>query len=120
MKCAVGGALIRGEDEGRVNFLAQVRNKALEPLWRLANSSAPSSSKLLRGHANGIQPWKADRIIFMNDVFVCARDFARLLLHDADMACALDFGDRDQVGVLVQDFSRMYLCAPTDQNAVEI
>ena len=89
-----GGTLIRGENDSRIDFLAKVRNKALEPLWKLANHS-PGTEKKKAGLA--VEPWKADRIVFMNDVFVCAKDFMRLLLHDVDMACGLDFGDRDKV-----------------------
>lgn len=94
-----GGALIRGENDTRIDFLARVRNKALEPLWKLANESS-NNSKNKAGLA--VEPWKAERIIFMNDVFVCAKDFMRLILHEADMACGLDFGDRDKVSIICQ------------------
>ena len=94
-----GGALIRGENDSRIDFLAKVRNKALEPLWKLANDGSGAAKKM---SGPAVEPWKADRIIFMNDVFVCAKDFMRLLLHDVDMACGLDFGDRDKV-CLLQD-----------------
>ena len=72
-----------------------MRNKALEPLWKLANDSAKG---VIKKSGLAVEPWRADRIIFMNDVFVCAKDFLRLVLHEADMACGLDFGDRDKVG----------------------
>ena len=35
--------------------------------------------------------WPPKRIVFINDVFFCARDAVRLLLHKADMACGLDY-----------------------------
>lgn len=35
--------------------------------------------------------WQADRVIFLNDVYFCARDIVRLLQHDADMVCGMDF-----------------------------
>ena len=35
--------------------------------------------------------WPADRIVFLNDVYFCARDTIRLLQHDGDMVCGLDF-----------------------------
>lgn len=90
--CAAG-ALVKGENDSRIDFLAKVRNKAMEPLWLLANKSLSDASD----QASRQKPWKADRVLFMNDVFICAKDFMRLLLHDVDMACALDFGDRDKV-----------------------
>ena len=86
-----GGTIVRGEEEGRIEFLAKVRNKALEPLWNLEDMSSEQ--------ARGVGHWRADRIIFMNDVFFCAKDVVRLLLHEVDMACALDFGNRDEVSL---------------------
>lgn len=35
--------------------------------------------------------WPAERIVFLNDVFFCARDVVRLLQHDGDMVCGMDF-----------------------------
>jgi hypothetical protein len=35
--------------------------------------------------------WPARRVVFLNDVYFCARDVVRLLQHDADVACGLDF-----------------------------
>jgi len=32
-----------------------------------------------------------DRVVFLNDVFFCASDVIRLLLHDTDMACGMDY-----------------------------
>ena len=96
--CA-GGALVRGENDSRIDFLAKVRNKALEPLWKLANDNSGSPKKEA---GLAVEQWKADRVIFMNDVFVCAKDFMRLLLHDVDMACGLDFGDRDKVSAVFE------------------
>lgn len=87
---------MREEGEGRIGFLAKVRNKTLEPLWRARDMAS--------GEFTARGGWKADRIIFMNDVFLCAKDVVRLLLHDVDMACALDFGNRDEVRFLL-DFS---------------
>ena len=50
--------------------------------------------------------WPADKIVFFNDVYFCARDVIRLLLHGADMACGMDFDRRklDQVPVSVSIF----------------
>lgn len=86
LPCTAEGLLRRGEDEGRIDFLSKVRNKALEPLWAAARPNMTSKG------------WPADRIIYMNDVFVCAKDFVRLMLHPADMVCALDFWQRNEVG----------------------
>ena len=86
------GELKRGEGESRIDFLSKVRNKALEPLWTPADSSNQTMES---------QPaaFPADRILYMNDVFVCARDFIRLMLHNADMVCALDFWQRNSVSL---------------------
>ena len=35
--------------------------------------------------------WPPERIIFINDVYFCALDPVRLLLHKADMACGMDW-----------------------------
>ena len=35
--------------------------------------------------------WSAERVVFLNDVYFCARDVIRLLHHNADMACGMDF-----------------------------
>ena len=47
--------------------------------------------------------WPADRVVFLNDVYFCAKDVIRLLLHDADMACGMDFDRKklDQIPVEV-------------------
>lgn len=152
-----GGRLTRTPNQNRIDFLAEARNRALEPLW--LNTSFPGSTmrsflahltalmcslatilKLLsvcrslldkeqssvahsahggetvsscagegglpspreesRGshwslHDLGVgqaKPlWQADRVIFLNDVYFCARDIVRLLQHDADMVCGMDF-----------------------------
>jgi Cryptococcal mannosyltransferase 1 len=43
------------------------------------------------------EPWTADRVVFLNDVFACAGDVARLLAHEsAHLACGLDF-DRPRI-----------------------
>ena len=51
-------------------------------LWE-AQDAEPSSSSA--------PVWAAERVVFLNDVYFCARDVVRLLNHDADMACGLDF-----------------------------
>lgn len=52
-------------------------------LWeeRGADGSSSSSAPV----------WPAERVVFLNDVYFCARDVVRLLNHDADIACGLDF-----------------------------
>ena len=49
---------------------------------------------LLQGlpvQADGQAAWKANKIIFINDVAFCAKDAVRLASHEADLACGLDF-----------------------------
>lgn len=43
-----GGSLTRAKDQDRIEFLAQARNRALEPLW--LNGSLPTSTSLLLPH----------------------------------------------------------------------
>lgn len=201
---AAGGNLTRGPDQDRIDFLAQARNRALEPLWLNASAAttsdflppsppppakvslpaqqcsirrrlqhavkclifllinersvgtvthfqgrwspkqgassytcsfecmkqcerkpgallmgrAAASFPLLRSRCRGTHMveacaqadrkralswfmasdssaaplWHAEKIVFLNDVFFCARDVIRLLHHeDADMACGMDF-----------------------------
>jgi alpha-1,3-mannosyltransferase len=78
---------IQGGDEKldflshRIEFLANMRNRALESL-----SSAVSGGPF-------------DKIIFLNDVFFCADDVKELihqsLLQNADLTCGLDFDTED-------------------------
>jgi hypothetical protein len=79
------GAMQRGDQE-RIPFLSQVRNKPLEPLWNPVDN-----------HRREAAPWPADRVLYMNDVHVCAADFVRLMLNPADMVCGLDFWQRNKV-----------------------
>eukprot|EP00898_Chlorokybus_atmophyticus_P001618 jgi/Chlat1/2457/Chrsp171S02346 len=66
---------VRGGKQ-RIEFLAQVRNKAIIPLMQ------PDSPRY-------------DKVFFMNDVFHCAEDSLLLLLHDAHIASGFDIGDVD-------------------------
>ena len=50
-------------------------------LWEQQEADSSSSAPV----------WAAERVVFLNDVYFCARDVVRLLNHDADMACGLDF-----------------------------
>lgn len=75
--CAGGLARAAGQD--RIEFLAEVRNRALQPLWREEEERAGSSGQN-RSAAAGAG-FRADRIVFINDVYFCARDVVR---HSAD------------------------------------
>jgi len=81
------GNIKRAEGENRIEFLAKVRNKVLEPLW--GGGGGNSSGGVAAA-------WPADRIIFTNDVYLCVKDFVRLMLHRTDVACGLDYGDRSK------------------------
>ena len=62
-----------GQDNGRITFLAESRNRLLEPL---------------------VQMGGFDKIIFLNDVFVHAEAVVELLNTrdgDYDVACGMDF-----------------------------
>lgn len=102
---STGGNLTREPDQDRIDFLAQVRNAALEPLWLKVTSESGRSNTWFdpKGPSSEVL-WPADKVIFLNDVYFCARDAVRLLLHDADMACGMDFDRRklDQVSLGVR------------------
>lgn len=70
------------------------------------------------GKARAKPMWPAERVVFLNDVFFCARDVVRLLQHRADMVCGMDF-DRPkleempwQVNSDAAPFS-LYVCGDT-------
>ena len=53
------------------------------------SETVTAASKVWRGGDRA--PFRADRVLFLNDVYFCAEAAARLLRHDADMACGMDF-----------------------------
>lgn len=55
-----GGSLTRASDQDRIEFLAQARNRALEPLW--LNGSLPTSTSLLLPHDQEVRPLKVLRV----------------------------------------------------------
>ena len=73
-------------NQHRIDFLASVRNKALEPLNELKQEA----------------PVKFNKVIFMNDVLYCHSDVLELLFQSveqqSDITCGLDF-DSDQRGL---------------------
>eukprot|EP00210_Caulerpa_lentillifera_P008024 g7661.t1 len=74
----VHGNLVRDANEDRIEFLAKIRNEAIAPMiqWSRDDSS----------------PWKAQKVVFINDVYFCAQHILRLLLHkDEDVVCGMDF-----------------------------
>lgn len=96
----LGGALRPQAGGARVEFLAALRNAALEPFlphavpaaahnaaWPEAGAEGASDTE---GSAGGGE-WLPEVVVFANDVFFCAGDALRLLTHDADLACGLDF-----------------------------
>ena len=74
----------------RIAFLAGVRNAALEPLWQPRSARGNNATWMGHLEERGLGPWPATRIIFLNDVYLCAKDVIRLLFHEADMACGFD------------------------------
>ena len=96
---SAGGNMTRAPHEERIEFLAKVRNAALEPLWIDRPKTESSNSSWFGARSSQEKLWPADKVLFFNDVYFCARDVIRLLLHKADMACGMDFDRRkiDQV-----------------------
>ncbi|MEW5315549.1 MAG: hypothetical protein WDW38_006970 [Sanguina aurantia] len=69
------GQLRRGPAEPRIQFLAAVRNLALEPVLAAATASV----------------FQAEYVIFINDIFFCFADTLRLMQYKRGMACGMDF-----------------------------
>lgn len=105
-KSVAGGNLTRAPDQDRIDFLAQVRNAALEPLWLETLSESGGNTWFDSRGPRAEVLWPADKVIFLNDVYFCARDAVRLLLHDADMACGMDF-DRKKIDQVPIGVSRL-------------
>ena len=55
-------------------------------LAALRKSPGPESLEPKAGPA-----WPAERVVFLNDVYFCAHDVVRLLQHEADIVCGMDF-----------------------------
>ncbi|DBA79927.1 TPA: hypothetical protein ACH3X1_008137 [Trebouxia sp. C0004] len=124
-RIVIGGSLMRGEEQDRIDFLAQARNRALEPLWlsaaALSETSAAAHGGLVKelaawdlftAHDTSSTMWHAQKIAFFNDVYFCAQDVFRLLQHKADMACGMDF-DRPKIDGLPHPV-RQVLKQPND------
>ena len=89
--CADGN-LTREDGQDRIDFLAQARNRALEPLWLTAGLSA-HLQHLREGHSRHLHSWSmhlpqgstsasgplwdAHKVVFLNDVYFCAQDVVR-------------------------------------------
>ena len=97
------GGRPRGENEDRIEFLAHVRNMALEPVFPAPvageavgeHRNASVSARLLgaaegggrgaaaasgggtQGEGGAAEAWTPDRVVFINDVFFCMRDVVR-------------------------------------------
>eukprot|EP00898_Chlorokybus_atmophyticus_P006469 jgi/Chlat1/6823/Chrsp51S06513 len=68
---------VRGDGMPRIEFLARVRNRALQPLFDMQDEV------------------RFDKVFFNNDVYFCAEDVLLLLLHDAHIAAGFDINNVD-------------------------
>ena len=66
------------------------QRRALAAQQGNSRQAASSDERVWQGGWDA-QSWAADRVAFLNDVYFCAGDVLRLLRHDADLACGLDF-----------------------------
>ena len=112
----LGGQLSPRQGLQRIQLLAALRNAAIEP-WlpqqqqqlpslpllppqqqqqqsslghRKAGTSAAGSVELSYRASDS---WSPDVIFYVNDVLLCVEDVMRLVLHDAHIACGMDFYD---------------------------
>ena len=80
----------------------------MEPLWLETSDEVGRNNSSWFGSRRSQKMWLADKIVFLNDVYFCARDVIRLLLHNVDMACGMDFDRRKLDQVPVQVNSTVY------------
>jgi hypothetical protein len=103
----LGGSLSGRQGLQRIQLMAALRNAALQP-WltqqqqQAAPGNAGASSTPGPGAVAGAVElssigsgglWHPDVIVYVNDVIFCAEDAMRLVLHDAHIACGMDFYD---------------------------
>ena len=80
----------RGDEQDRIDFLAQARNRALEPLWLSASAMSEGSETNQGDLARDLASWSvfsardatrvmwpAQKVVFLNDVYFCAQDVFR-------------------------------------------
>jgi hypothetical protein len=100
------GMLVSLKGTQRIEHLARVRNMALSPLYQhYAAAHTPTRKASQLGGAShlnaamqdtahllpGQLPWDPDYIVFINDVYFCWGQVIRLLKHEADITCGVDF-----------------------------
>jgi len=91
---AITSGQIRHYSQGRVEALSQLRNTAMLPLFPDSVPPSVSGSKFLTANGQTLRLADADaysRVLWLNDIFWCAEDMARLLQHKADIVCGLDY-----------------------------
>ncbi|BDA47686.1 probable alpha-1,3-mannosyltransferase CMT1 [Coccomyxa sp. Obi] len=68
------------------------RPVGMDRIYHLAHMRNLATTKMRQGLKGELPQWHADRLVFINDVYFCARDAVRLLQHvSADLACSMDF-----------------------------
>lgn len=117
----VGGALPGRLKLGRIQHLAALRNALLEPWLTQQHQQQHGRQLHARNKQQWIHPWVQalplhgraagparaaagsgslshgsgsfvpDTLVFANDVLLCAGDVVRLVMHDAHIACGMDF-----------------------------
>ncbi|OMH85676.1 Alpha-1,3-mannosyltransferase CMT1 [Zancudomyces culisetae] len=84
----------RPENSHRIEYLANVRNKALEPYYEF------SERKRQRRMFSGDRSMEFDKIIFINDIMFCRNDILELILqsnnNQADITCPMDLDYYDE------------------------
>jgi len=77
------------------------------PGGNATSETVTAASRVWRSGEGGA--FLADRVLFLNDVFFCAAGAARLLRHDADLACGMDF-DRPTIRQMSRQVRGAVLC----------
>jgi hypothetical protein len=102
----LGGTLSGRQGLQRIQLMAALRNAALQPWFTQqqqqqqqdAGASSPPRPAAVAGalELSCMGPgglWVPDVIVYVNDIIFCAEDAMRLVLHDAHVACGMDFYD---------------------------
>lgn len=95
-----GGNITRGPEQ-RIEFLAAVRNAALQNALQLGRRLGTDAH--------------TGYLVYINDVYFCHQDILNLVNHGADVACAMDFKrslnsltHERRRGFMVEDLSRRF------------
>ena len=128
---SAGGSLTRGAEQDRIDFLAQARNRALEPLWLTTDQADLAASSRRNTHDarddnahatwhmltsakdNSRSIWPAQKVAFLNDVFFCAQDIIRYKRDSTAICiilkqcCIIAYSERLSLSIMQDALSKL-------------